>query len=219
MAILTRNNIVTNGLVMYLDAANKISYPGTGTTWQDLSGNNNNGTLTNGPTFSTDGGGSIVFDGSNDYVSLSHIGDTTSFSYEVFIKPTQVTKDQMYIGYSTITSHYVRIYGSRAFLSVNANGQRTLQHNQILQNNQFYHIISIYNGVQLKIYVNNDLTSGSVINQTLTGWGTNRIGRWYDADQRSFVGNIYLLRIYNRELSQQEIQQNYNATKVRFGLT
>ena len=61
--------IVTNGLVLYLDAANKKSYPGSGTTWTDLSGNNNTGTLTNGPTFDSNNGGSIVFDGTNDYVS------------------------------------------------------------------------------------------------------------------------------------------------------
>ena len=60
--------IVSNGLVLCLDAANKRSYPGTGTTWTDLSGNSNNGTLTNGPTFSAGNMGSILFDGTNDYV-------------------------------------------------------------------------------------------------------------------------------------------------------
>lgn len=60
---------VTNGLVLALDAGNKLSYPGSGTVWKDLSGNNNNGTLTNGPTFDSNNGGSIVFDGTNDYVS------------------------------------------------------------------------------------------------------------------------------------------------------
>ena len=60
--------IVVNGLVLYLDAASPRSYPGTGTAWTDLSGNGNNGTLTNGPTYSSANGGSIVFDGVNDYV-------------------------------------------------------------------------------------------------------------------------------------------------------
>ena len=64
--------IVTDGLVMYLDAANPKSYPGTGTTWTDISRNNNNGTLTNGPTFSSANLGSIVFDGSNDAIQLNH---------------------------------------------------------------------------------------------------------------------------------------------------
>jgi len=65
-------NTVTNGLVLCLDAANKRSYPGTGTVWTDLSGRGNNGTLTNGPTFNSGNGGSIVFDGSNDYVKVGN---------------------------------------------------------------------------------------------------------------------------------------------------
>ena len=63
--------IVTNGLVLSLDAADRNSYPGTGTTWRDMSGNGNNGTLTDGPTFNSNNGGSIVFDGTNDYVALT----------------------------------------------------------------------------------------------------------------------------------------------------
>jgi hypothetical protein len=59
--------IVTDGLVLYLDAANPKSYPGTGTAWNDISRGGNNGTLVNGPTFDSTNGGSIVFDGVNDY--------------------------------------------------------------------------------------------------------------------------------------------------------
>ena len=60
--------IVTNGLVLALDAANTKSYPGSGTVWSDLTPNGNNGALTNGPTFNSANGGSIVFDGTNDYL-------------------------------------------------------------------------------------------------------------------------------------------------------
>jgi hypothetical protein len=218
MSIRGGPDIVENGLVLVVDAANTKSYPGSGTVWNDLSGNTITGTLTNGPTFSGGNGGSIVFDGVDDYVGLNQIGTTSVFSHEIFLRPTQITKDQMYIGYSNINAHYVRITNSRAFLSVSAGGQRTLQHSEPLVNNQVYHIVSIYNGIQLKIYVNNNLTAGTVINQTLAGWGTDRIGRWLDADQRSFVGDIYCLRTYNRELSPQEILQNFNATRSRFNI-
>ena len=61
-------SLVMNGLVLALDAANPKSYPGSGTTWTDLSGRGNTGTLTNGPTYSSANGGSLVFDGTNDYV-------------------------------------------------------------------------------------------------------------------------------------------------------
>ena len=66
-------NIITDGLVLYLDAANTKSYPGSGTTWRDLSKSQLNGTLTNGPTFNSSNGGSIVFDGVDDYVNLGNV--------------------------------------------------------------------------------------------------------------------------------------------------
>ena len=71
MAISYNPRIVTDGLVLALDAGNPKSYPGSGTTWTDLSGNGNNGTLTNGPTYSSANGGSIVFDGVDDYAEIT----------------------------------------------------------------------------------------------------------------------------------------------------
>ena len=71
MAINYSPKIIRDGLVLCLDAANPKSYPGTGTAWTDLSGSGNNGTLVNGPVYSSANGGSIDFDGSNDYSSLS----------------------------------------------------------------------------------------------------------------------------------------------------
>ena len=75
MATDYNHSIVTDGLVLCVDAANTKSYPGSGTTWTDISGKNHNGTLINGPTFSSDNMGGIVFDGSNDAVTLSANSD------------------------------------------------------------------------------------------------------------------------------------------------
>jgi hypothetical protein len=88
--------IVTSGLVLALDAADKNSYPGSGTTWTDLSGNGNNGTLVNGPTFSSANGGSIVFDGVDDYVtcgtnSSTLVSSMTISSTFLFISYTNAT--------------------------------------------------------------------------------------------------------------------------------
>ena len=74
-------DVVDTGLVLVLDAADKLSYPGSGTAWKDLSGNNNTGTLTNGPTFSAANMGRIVFDGTNDYISFGNNGSTTAFDF------------------------------------------------------------------------------------------------------------------------------------------
>ena len=213
-------NIITDGLLLCLDAANTKSYVSGSTTWNDMSRSGINGTLVNSPTFSSTNNGGIVFDGIDDYVSTTQSLTNPSFSYEVFLKPTNVSKDQMYIGNELLQALYTRISNSRAFLSIRTNvAQRTLNHPQLLVDNSIYHIVSIYNGVQLKIYVNNVLAVGSVINETLlTPWGTNSIGRWINTDTRNFVGTIYLVRLYNRELSATEVLQNYNATKTRFGL-
>lgn len=191
----------------------------TGGGWADRTVNANHGEFVNGPTFNSANCGSIVFDGNDDYIIMNHVGSGNTFTHEVFLKPTNVSKDQMYIGYNNYTAHYVRIVNSAAFLSISSTtGQKTLGHTQTLLNNNVYHIVSIYDGVRMKIYVNNQLVEGTTINESLNGWGTSRIGRWLDADQRSFVGHIYLYKCYNRALSTQEILQNYNAQKSRFGL-
>jgi hypothetical protein len=89
MAFIHSPKIVTSGLVLCLDAANKLSYPGTGTSWYDLSGNANTGTLTNGPTFSVANMGSIVFDGVDDYVNIpnnSSFNVTDNISVEMWVR-------------------------------------------------------------------------------------------------------------------------------------
>ena len=86
-------SVITTGLQLYLDAGNASSYPGSGTTWTDLSGNSRDGTLTNGPTYSGTNGGSIVFDGSNDYVqctgSLTVTAATFVTKFQQIFKQTE----------------------------------------------------------------------------------------------------------------------------------
>jgi hypothetical protein len=83
--------IITSGCVLSLDAADKLSYKGSGTTWKDLSGNNNTGTLTNGPTFNAGNMGSIVFDGTNDYVGFTYnsiFNPSTSVTLSIWLRLT-----------------------------------------------------------------------------------------------------------------------------------
>ena len=88
MAVSAGPKIVKDGLVLCLDAGNSESYPGSGTTWTDLSGNGNNGTLTNGPTFNTGSLGSISFDGINDYCDVGNTltNGFTEMTISVFAK-------------------------------------------------------------------------------------------------------------------------------------
>ena len=95
MGIFRGPNIVRSGLVLALDAADKNSYPGTGTTWKDLSGNSYNGTLTNGPTFNSNNRGSIVFDGVDDQIDLGNldiVGGATAATWEVWFKATSISQ-------------------------------------------------------------------------------------------------------------------------------
>ena len=92
MAVQWGTEIVTDGLVAYLDAGNQNSYPGTGTSWTDISRINNTTSLINGPTFDSAYGGSIVFDGVNDYAALHNaftgITPTNNFTMDIWFRPT-----------------------------------------------------------------------------------------------------------------------------------
>lgn len=99
-------NIVADGLVLYLDAANTKSYISGSTVWNDISRSQLNGTLTNGPTFNSANGGSIVFDGSNDYID--NIGDLSSFS---FIQNTNIFSVSFWFKVDVINTEY-RIMGN-----------------------------------------------------------------------------------------------------------
>jgi hypothetical protein len=222
MATIGGPNVVEDGLVLALDAANSKSYPGSGTTWSDLSGNGNSGTLINGPTFSSENGGSIVFDGVDDYVEhplYSNSIDKT-LTYEIFIKPKNIDSSlRMYIGNSNLASNYVGINNGKAFLSIRTTtAQRTITHSQTLNNDEIYHIVSTYDEVRPRIYVNSVVTEGLIRNEPLLRWGYSDIGRYRSVDPRLFAGEIYYVRVYKIALTTAEVLQNYNATKSRFGL-
>ena len=219
MAIFKNNPpIVTNGLVLYLDAANQQSYISGSTTWQDLSGNNNSGSLVNGPTFSTDGGGSIVFDGTNQRIN------STSFSVPFLTLSTWVFRT------STVNSQGI---------CRKQNGWAVSQAFGVLQvapgtSWQFYntgYVIPLNTWVNITYrYIGNGSNSQSVFINGVLIWtnsngtgslptNSNQVRIGFDDNNWWWGGRISQTQIYNRALSQAEITQNYNATKTRFGLT
>lgn len=224
--------IIRDGLVLYLDAANIKSYPTTGTTWTDITGNGNNATLVNGPTFSGTNKGSIVFDGVDDSATFSKTGADLSITdnaitCEITLKRTinPVQALQGHIGFGSGTgSLSIKNTESAYFLDCyNVNDVRSIVsfHSGTFFTNNQYNIIvlsfSILSGV-VKTYTNGDyyttttLVGGlkSIQNQTLAlaaGFGYFRM-----------FGEIYQVKMYNRVLSDIEIKQNYNANKGRFNL-
>jgi hypothetical protein len=228
---------VLSGLVLELDAGNIKSYPTTGTTWFDKSGNANNGTLVNGPTFNTGSLGSIVFDGVDDYCNIGNVTPLNfnrldPYTFSVFFKSANVNPpavllgkmDQSFVQGYTLYQINGQIYTDLGNFSGTINAL-SVSTSAILSNNIIYNIVVTYDGSSstsgLKIYLNSVIQSTSVQYNSLTTNFTNTApfyiaGRYPSA--YPFPGSIYTTQIYNRALSADEVLQNYNATKGRFGL-
>lgn len=211
--------IVTDGLVLYLDAANTRSYPGTGTTWSDLSRGGNTGTLTNGPTFNSGNGGSIVFDGTNDYVNLGSVSQITpgtgDFTIDFWINPINWSSTYVPLLTTTITNGIWIGKNATNFVLRAYNVADDLQYTTFPTTNMWTNIIVRRSGTTANIYYN----TSSVVSGTVTRnyvQGTTEIAR--DGTTNVFNGRISSVKYYNRALSSTEIRQNYNATKTRFGL-
>jgi hypothetical protein len=229
----TGPNIVTNGLVLALDAANTKSYISGSTTWNDLSGNSNNGTLTNGPTYNSSNGGSIVFDGTNDYIDLGN----KTLNIELQDKSACVWLYQ-----NTTPGSLAGIidkefdgggssYGGWGFWISNTNrmmfwlqGQKDITDagSRTITNNIWQHIVFSYNysTKSVSFYLNGTLNStvtNATIVEKVSDTTTLKIGA-FRGGGNVFNGRISNTLIYNRQLTSLEIQQNYNGQKARFGL-
>jgi hypothetical protein len=234
MALSRGPKIVTSGLVLALDAADKNSYRGSGTSWLDLSGNNNTGTLTNGPTFSGGNGGSIVFDGVDDYVSITNnstLRPSTELTIEYIIKGTTPSGWCPIIGYGNgdytngnylcwvetggalqslcrINNGGVIEYRQYSGIGISTTTLKCMSFTMKIGDS----IKSYYNGVNTNTATNlpaggSFYYGGTSSPYQIVGLG----GAWLN-------GSISFLRLYNRALTDVEVLQNYNATKTRFGL-
>ena len=221
-------DIVTNGLVLFLDANNTNSYPGSGTSWYDLSGNGNTGTLTNGPTFSAANGGCIVFDGVNDYVAGGNLGTFYSqgtISYWMYSTAVENYRNPF-------TTNYNGVNVGIRFEQSNGGGFGVIIGNDagtfagvnyvpsaILTVNSWYNVVLVWNTVTniATGYLNGDLK----FNGSHTYWATTlpaiAIGNGFSSD-RYFKGNISSVGIYNRALTATEVLQNFNETRTKFGV-
>jgi hypothetical protein len=223
-------NVVTDNMVLYLDAGNTKSYPGSGTSWKNIRGSSGNGTLSNGPTYSSDGGGSIIFDGVDDLLTVSNqsFASATGSSYTIGIwfkrnNTTPVNFDNVFLIGAGGTAD------ARNWLAMdnNNNGQLALNY---------------YIGAGKDYYITLDS------NQNTTAWhyavqvidkSTSKMLGYYDGSYKSDIsidgsaytatGPFYVaganyaditvsqVQIYSRALSASEILQNYNSVKRRFG--
>lgn len=219
-------NIVRDGLILDLDAAKRDSYPGSGATWFDIGGLQYNGTLVNGPTFDSSNAGSIVFDGTNDYLvrTDASLKNYTTVTANIWMYVSSTNSWETYFSYNAEEAGLTQGWGIRR--QSNANN---------------YQYWGGTGNTGIKLYKNGTLISSA--NATLeTSYGTNATGSWnmitlvatgvsswnthnrFTLATRSDLLNtatnmkVGSFNLYNRELSATEVTQNYNALKGRYGL-
>jgi hypothetical protein len=217
--------VVQSGLVINLDAGNPLSYPGTGTLWTDLTGNGNNGTLVNGPTFNSANGGSVVFDGINDNVTFpSNISLTNKITVEVWVNLSATTRNTGWI--LGRESSYRLIYANGSFTWVCAtanNGWYTsptvVTASPVAATSGIFQVVGTYDGSRNRIYVNGVLkTTGGVLSGNILNINAYNLFKSGATNVDYGKGKLYLHRFYNKALSEKEVSQNFYATKERFGL-
>ena len=220
--------------VLYLDAGNTKSYPGSGTTWTDLSGNGNHGTLVNGPTYNSANGGSIVFDGVNDYASVTYaasLNTPTGATYSLWMKNTSSFAGEFLsrgIADSGLNSDNPRLYHY-------ANNQVYIDWNNLATQDRYVNAASYIelstnclafvfspgapflfyaNGVQVAVVMSgagsSDATMLNTAHNIIIGGAV-----WIP---RYFTGKISSVTLHSRALSASEVLQNFSALRGRYGL-
>jgi len=214
--------IIQDGLVLNLDAGASISYPGSGTTWTDLSGNGNNGTLVNGVGYSGDNGGSLSFDGSNDYGDLGTFFTFTNFTISLWVYPgsTQVQYADIFDNNHSSTRNFVCQQDNLntnqyEFICLNAtNNSRTSAFT--LTANTWHYLTFTWNNSVASGYINGVFhSSGSAANPINYVSPNLKLADWNNGG-RNWNGRMSNFMVHNRVLTASEIQQNFNATKSRF---
>jgi Concanavalin A-like lectin/glucanases superfamily len=219
---------VTTDLMVHLDAANSTSYPGSGTSWIDLSTNSINGDLYDGnsvgigPLFSSQDQGSLIFDGINDYVNFSNGFSTTdNITYEAWVNPSILDGNfRVILNHDGWASGYIHFQFINNSLQFALNGENDQYSTYSFNTNTWYQVAAVYSrpSKTISFYVNGVLTNtenyGNPPSVTNTVF---KMGSW-NGNDRFFAGKIGLVRIYNRALSSAEIQTNFSSSKSRFGL-
>jgi len=212
-----------DGLVMALDPNNTKSYPGTGTTIFDMSGNSNNGTLTNGPTFNSSG--YISYDGSNDITSIpnstsSNLTDNFTVSMWARIKGTSVSVPLgKYVGGSRgwefVFSEYIASFGGR---NQTADGYKSATAiGTSISTNLWYLWTGVKSGTSMSIYVNGGL--GGTTAWSSAGDMSASVPMYIGSENNAFYyanSDVSQILYYRRVLSSDEIKQIYDSTKSRF---
>jgi len=229
MAFSFQPKIVSDELVLYVDAGNTKSYPNSGTVWTDLSKTQKTGSLTNGPTFSSATGGSIVFDGTNDFVRISNITTPTyPFTINAWFRSSIVQNGFICDYCSSVNNdpHFtIKVSGSKIQMAAeqpSPGGEQAANSGIDYSVNTIYNVTGIYHSATSRdLYVNGTYQTSSTTSVTIS----SQIDRFsigvFDRPTPAayFSGSVFQVSVYNRALSATEVLQNYTALSGRFGKT
>ena len=209
--------IATDGLILALDAGNTKSYPGSGSTWTDTVGGNS-GTLTNGPTFSSDDGGSIVFDGTNDLISGISLPSISKVTVEWWGTSDYPDANYAVPVISTSSSAWTDGFGfyqkdGNVIWFVNHFNDNKVQ--SAATSFGFTHWVGTYDLSNIKLYRNGSLI-GTTAYTTAINQSTTNLDIASQSTSYHWDGKISNVKVYNKALTESEVLQNYNAFKGRY---
>jgi hypothetical protein len=210
--------IVTNGLVLALDAADRNSYISGSATWRDLSRTQNSGALVNGPTFNSTNGGNIVFNGTNQYASFGNIMPSTAYTKCIFFNISNLTAANNLISGGNAGTHYFYGAGGIYLKAGHFQGAELVSNTPIIANTWYHGAVTFSTTLGFSMYQNGiNVAVDASGTSTFTGGNILLVGS-YEPGSNLLNGAVASAQVYNRVLSASEIQQNYNAQKARFGL-
>ena len=211
------SQIVKDGLVLHLDAANVKSYPGSGTVWKDLSGLGNHCTLNNAPVFSTTNAGTFSFNGINTSVTCSSSSIRSlvnNFSTEIWYTSTNFSP---YLAYQSPAGYTLARYNEGTQWKVTKYSIVDIYIGTIPLNSSWHQAVVTYsNSTGTSIYVDGMLQSTSININNLSATASNVL--FGVAESGYHLGNISNVRTYNKVLSASEIRHNFEATRGRYGI-
>jgi hypothetical protein len=214
-----KTKVNRDGIVLYYDAADVDSTGGGGSTWYDLSGNGYNGTLTNGASFTSTNGGSVLFDGSNDYVETNSStiipNGLSPFTIEVLYTMTGTGGGALFGNYGpSYTSGTIwfsgqyGVYINGAVYAAGAPLATGTRHMVSTRNNDGF----------TTTYINGVVSNTGMLTASVSNSQNYRIGTDVNGTAEPFAGHLYLIRVYNRALHSYEIAENFQANRDRVGL-
>ena len=223
--------IVTDGLVLNLDAANPDSYNGVGTNWRDLSGNGNNGTLVNGTTYGTSNGGYFLLDGTDDYISLPSSNffnfGTGDFALEMWVNLENINTNPHLITINGNSAYFAAIrmsyYSGNLYSNHSSTGTswESAGANFAFATDTWSQLIVTRNSGLVKIYVNKIEKDSFSLPTSLMSSGDTQFGKLsnFPSNYHTMRGKVAITRIYqNKGLTASEVTTNFDALKSRFGL-